>query len=85
MGGPDPIKPTVTDFIRNEVVRSQDAIEPSYSLIESGILDSLGVLKLVMFLEERYGIQVDAGDVIPKNFDSIDAICAYVDKRTNVD
>jgi acyl carrier protein len=79
-----PIQSAIADFIRNELVRSPDPIDPSFSLIDSGILDSLGVLKLVLFLEQRYGIQVDAGDVIPKNFESIDAICAYVDKRTQV-
>lgn len=84
MGGADPIESAVADFIRNEVARSPDAIEPSDSLIDSGVLDSLGVLKLVMFLEDRYSIQVDAGDVIPANFDSIEAICAYVHKRRQV-
>lgn len=47
-------------------------------LLESGILDSLSMLKLVLFLEEHFGIAVGDLDFIPENFNTIDAICAFI-------
>lgn len=48
------------------------------SLLESGILDSLSLLKLVLFLEEQFGVAVGAEDLVPENFETINAICAYL-------
>jgi len=46
-------------------------------LFESGILDSLSLLKLVLFLEQQFGVKVPPEDMVPENFKSIDAICTY--------
>jgi acyl carrier protein len=52
------------------------------SLIEAGIVDSTGVLELVAFVEEAFGIQVDDAEIVPANLDSIARIAGYVvDKR----
>jgi len=50
-------------------------------LIELGILDSLSILKLVGFLEEKFGTKVDPEDVVSENFETIAAITAYVSKK----
>lgn len=50
-------------------------------LLESGILDSLALLSLLVFLEEEFSISVDDFELIPENFNTIDAICAYVRSR----
>ena len=50
-------------------------------LLECGILDSLALLSLLVFLEEEFNIPVDDYEVIPENFNTIDAICAYVRSR----
>ena len=47
-------------------------------LLESGILDSLSLLKLLVFLEKEFGVTVDGFDFNLDNFNTIDAICAYV-------
>jgi acyl carrier protein len=44
----------------------------------SGILDSVATLKLVSFIEERYGIEVEAHEVGNDNFDSIDSIASFI-------
>jgi acyl carrier protein len=53
------------------------------SLIENGIVDSTGVLELVAFIEERYGIIVADSEIIPANLDNIESLCAYIDRKTN--
>jgi acyl carrier protein len=48
------------------------------SLLDSGLIDSLGILDIVAFLEENFGIQVGESDLRPDNFDSVGAIARFV-------
>lgn len=52
------------------------------SLLEEGIMDSTGVLDLVMFIEETFGIQVRDEELVPENLDSVDKLVAFVERRT---
>jgi acyl carrier protein len=47
----------------------------------SGILDSVATLKVVTFVEEQYGIEVEAHEAGVENFDSIDAIASFVKSK----
>lgn len=51
---------------------------PDQSFLESGVIDSTGVLELVSFVEERYGISVNDRELIPENLDSLDNITRFV-------
>ena len=51
------------------------------SLLESGIIDSTGVLELVQFLEDRFGITVEDSALVPENLDSISRICAFLRRK----
>ena len=73
----------INDYISREFVQDP-ALLPlanETSLMESGILDSLTLLRLVVFLEERFGITMGDADLLPQNFDSVNTICAYVRAR----
>lgn len=48
------------------------------SLLDEGIIDSTGVLEVVMFLEEQFGVQVRDDQMLPENFDSVKAITDFV-------
>jgi acyl carrier protein len=70
----------INEYISRELV-SQPELLPlknDTSLLESGILDSLSVLKLVLFLEGQFGVVVAAEDLIPENFETVEAICMYL-------
>ncbi len=54
----------------------------SASLIENEVIDSTGVLELVTFLEERYGISVADEEIVPANLDSVEKLAAYVERKT---
>jgi acyl carrier protein len=71
-----PIKEFIVEnfLFRND----RDAISDTESLLEGNIIDSRGVLELVMFLETRFGISVNDDEMVPENLDSIAAIAAYV-------
>ena len=59
----------------------EDQLEDGVSLIDSGVIDSTGVLDLVGFIEENYEVQVPDTDLVPDNFDSVERIVAYVQRR----
>lgn len=56
-------------------------LEDGTSLLDAGIIDSTGILELVLFVEETYDLRVDDTDVVPENFDSLDAVETYLQKR----
>lgn len=51
------------------------------SLLESGLIDSIGVLSLVTWLEEFFQFVIDDADVLPENLDSISALVAFVERK----
>jgi acyl carrier protein len=73
----------VEQFILNDLlVGSRDTpIDPNESLVESGVIDSLSLLRLISFIEEEFGIVVDDDEVIPENFDTVNVIVELVDSR----
>jgi len=51
------------------------------SLLELGVVDSMAMVDLIAHIETTYGIVVDEDDMTPENFDSIEAIVAYVGQK----
>jgi acyl carrier protein len=51
------------------------------SLLEAGVIDSTGVLELIGFVEETFGISVPDEDLLPENFDSINNVLEYLARR----
>ena len=48
------------------------------SFLDEGIIDSMNVLELVMFIEETFGVKVQDQDIVPDNFDSVSKLAAFV-------
>lgn len=82
--------PALAETIRAFIVEnflfgdtSQD-LGDDVSLIEADLVDSTGILELVAFVEERWGIAVKDADIVPANFDSIGRIAAFVGARADL-
>jgi acyl carrier protein len=78
---------TIEDRIREFVLKHfplarNRGIKPDDKWLETGLLDSLGILDLVHFLEEEFSIHVTDEELLPENFQSLDAVVAFVEKRT---
>jgi len=58
-----------------------DGLSNSASFMEQHLVDSTGILEVVMFLESKYGIKVADEELIPENLDSIDRIAAFVRRK----
>lgn len=77
----------ITSLVRDFVVENflfgdGDALKADTSFMEEGIIDSTGILELVFFLEETFGIKVDDAELVPENFDSLGRISKYVETKT---
>ena len=75
----------IRDYISRELVRDQRLLplENSTPLLDSGILDSLSLLRLVVFIQDQYGIVLDNLDLVPEHFASVDAICTFIRSRVD--
>lgn len=76
----------VRDRVRQFVVGNflygrENGLKDEDSFLDSGIIDSTGVLELVMFLEEGFGIKVQDSDLVPENLDSIERLTRYLERQ----
>lgn len=76
-------KDIVRDFFSSELLPGtrEKVIGDDDQLIESGIIDSLGIMSLLAFVEEKFSIEITGEDLIPENFSSISAITALVERQ----
>lgn len=51
------------------------------SFLENGIIDSMNVMELVMFLEEQLGIKIEDTEIVPDNFDSVSRLAAFAQRK----
>jgi acyl carrier protein len=77
------IKSTIKDYILNEFLPGEDPAEltDTTTLISGGILDSLATLKLVTFLEEKYGVEFQPHELGAEYMDTIPAIVKLVSSK----
>ncbi len=70
-----------TFIVENFLFGSDDGLTDKTSFLDEGIIDSTGILELVSFLEEDFGIEVDDEELIPENLDSIQNVVEYLEKK----
>ena len=58
-----------------------DGLSGDDSFLDQGIVDSTGVLELVAFIEETYGITVQDQELVPANLDSINRLVSFVERK----
>jgi acyl carrier protein len=77
------IKQHLRKFLAETLVKEQtgDSIQDSDSFLENEMIDSTGVLELVLFIEETFGFAVEDEEIVPENLDSINRVIAYVQSR----
>jgi acyl carrier protein len=73
----------VTAFLVGEYLFGDSAQLPdsSSSLVESGIIDSTGIIELVEFLQSEFGVELRPGDISPENLETVDRIVGFVNGR----
>ena len=73
----------VRDFILENYLFTNDAsaLGPDESLLDRGIVDSTGMLEIIMFIEDELGVTVEDEEMIPENLDSVNRIAAFVGRK----
>ena len=75
-------KNALMQYVQNEFVRKRGGnIKEDEDLLSSGLIDSLGILKLVSFMEEEFAMEIPSEDVVYENFHSIESISRYLMDR----
>jgi acyl carrier protein len=70
----------IRQFLNDEFIFDGE-IKDSDSLLDNGVIDSMGVLRIVEFIEKNYNIKVKNDEITPDNFDSIDKIKNYIENK----
>ena len=75
----------INHFIAKEFLHDtnkETEIPADLNLIDAGIIDSLGLLRVVVFLEEQFQVVIEPEDMVPENLNSIQAICNMVSPQS---
>jgi len=73
------MKQEIFDIVK-DVLEQEIPEDTATDLMETGFIDSLGMIGIVTGIEERYGIEISGQDISKANFSSIDTIAALVKK-----
>jgi acyl carrier protein len=77
------IKKEIRQFIIDNFLFGREGeLKNEDSFLENGIIDSTGVLELISFIEQRFGLVLDEPDLTPQNLDSIDKVTRLVERRS---
>ena len=70
----------IRDYVARNLLFSENGFQYSddASFLEEGIVDSMGIIELVTFVESQFGISVADRDLTPENFDSVNKLDAYI-------
>ncbi len=72
----------LAEYITRELSKGRTTIiKPDEDLLGAGIIDSLGILQLVAFVEQQFSVQIPDEDVVLENFQSVAALSDYLDKH----
>ncbi len=79
----DAVSERIRGFILEKFpLARKQGLKSSDKLLEGGILDSLGVLDLVGFVEQEFAIQVSDEELVPDNFQTIEQLAAFVQAKS---
>jgi len=77
------VEDMVRDYIVQNILFSSNGYpyQDDTSFLENGIIDSMNVLELVMFVEQKFGFKVEDAEIVPDNFDSIIKLSAFIRRK----
>ncbi len=57
------------------------SLAPDEDLLEQGVIDSLGIMKLMLYIEEAFGIKINDEDIVPENFQCLNSMVKLVEQK----
>ena len=78
----DDIIHPLADYIANEILKNpKRTIRPDEKLISSGLIDSFHLVDLGLFVEQRFGVRLDDGELNADTFDTLEQLAALISAR----
>ena len=79
----DNVRQQLRSFILENYLFTDDqsALDDNASFLDGGILDSMGILELIDYLDETFSIKVEGDELVPDNLDSINNLIAFISKK----
>jgi acyl carrier protein len=76
----EPVKDELRRFIVENYLAgdASDPVGDDDSFLQKGIIDSIGVIELTQFVQERYGIKIEVKEIVPENFDTLRNLEKYI-------
>jgi acyl carrier protein len=77
------VKQQIKTYVAENFMFSSNGfdLDEDESFLEAGVVDSLGVLELVTFVEETFAVKVADEEIVPDNFDSVEKLSAYIERK----
>jgi acyl carrier protein len=77
------IEQDLREFVITNFLFGQDdgRLGPDTSFVESGVIDSTGMLELIGFLEQKFGLTVEDDELVPANLDSLQRLSSFVTRK----
>lgn len=76
------IQQEIRHFVIQNFLFGQDGqLRNDDSFLESGVIDSTGVLELVAFLQEKFQVTIEDDDLVPANLDSIERVTRFIERK----
>ena len=78
------LRAEIRDFVLNELLKGmvdERELQDNLQMIKDGLIDSIGIMRLLTFLSQTYNIELTDDDFKMKNFESIDNICEFIMRK----
>lgn len=77
------MKKIIRQYILGNLLFTEDesALQDNDSFLDQGIIDSTGVLEIILFIEETFDIKVNDDEMLPANLDSVDNLAAFINRK----
>jgi len=73
---------TVREFVvENFLFGDGDQLQNDTSFMETGIIDSTGILEMITFLEDKFKIKIEDDELIPENLDNLQNVAGFIDRK----
>lgn len=58
------------------------SLAPDEDLLDLGLIDSLGIMKLIVFIEDSFGVRIEDSEIVPENFQSLSQMARFVEQKS---
>jgi len=78
------IKNKINEYVLQHTFAEKDKIQDDSLIFKEGYFDSMGFIMLITFIEEEFALNTSDADLIEENFESINAITSYIQRKKNI-